>query len=126
MHNDVFLKLRREVLEVVGPTERPSFDHIKDMKYLRAVLNGRALGDRFTRGKRHLTCTHVLETLRLFPAVPMNVKESVESRAWTDPVTGERWYIPAGTKCVVPFLSPCLCLRMSDLSLWLIESHGVS
>jgi len=35
-------RLRQEVLAHVGPTRRPTFDDIRDMKYLRAVLNGKS------------------------------------------------------------------------------------
>ncbi|EAU82482.2 cytochrome P450 monooxygenase pc-3 [Coprinopsis cinerea okayama7 len=52
-HPDVLARLRQEILEVVGETRRPTFDDMKDMKYLRAVIN---------------------ETLRLYPAVPFNVR----------------------------------------------------
>ena len=41
LHPEVFQRLRGEVLEVVGPTERPTYENIREMKYLRAVLNGR-------------------------------------------------------------------------------------
>ena len=34
-------RLRQEVLAHVGPTRRPTSDDIRDMKYLRAVLNGK-------------------------------------------------------------------------------------
>ena len=40
LHPEVFQRLRDEILEVVGPTERPTYEKIRDMKYLRAVLNG--------------------------------------------------------------------------------------
>lgn len=89
---DVLAKLRKEVLDVVGPTERPTFDHIREMKYLRAVIN---------------------ETLRLFPPVPFNIKESVESRAWTNPDTGIRYYIPANTK-----VSWSVLTMQRDPTLW--------
>ena len=44
----ILARLRQEILETVGETRRPTFDDMKDMKYLRAVIN---------------------ETLRLYPAV---------------------------------------------------------
>ncbi|CDO75353.1 hypothetical protein BN946_scf184966.g21 [Trametes cinnabarina] len=47
-HPDVLRRLREEILEVVGPNRRPSYDDIRNMKYLRAVIN---------------------ETLRLYPPV---------------------------------------------------------
>ncbi|KAH0834209.1 cytochrome P450 [Lanmaoa asiatica] len=40
MHPDVLRRLREEILEKVGPTRRPSYDDIREMKFLRAVLNG--------------------------------------------------------------------------------------
>jgi cytochrome P450 len=41
-------RLRQEILETVGETRRPTFDDMKEMRYLRAVIN---------------------ETIRLYPAV---------------------------------------------------------
>ena len=40
LHPEAFERLRAEILEVVGPTERPTYENIREMKYLRAVLNG--------------------------------------------------------------------------------------
>ena len=39
-HPAVFAKLRAEVMDRVGPTRAPTSDDIREMKYLRAVLNG--------------------------------------------------------------------------------------
>ncbi|KAL1718161.1 cytochrome P450, partial [Schizophyllum commune] len=52
-------KLRAEIMEKVGPTRSPTYDDIKDMKYLRAFLN---------------------ETLRMYPivyAVPANARQEL-------------------------------------------------
>jgi len=55
MHPDVMKRLRQEVLAQYGPTGLPTYDDLKNIKYLRAVLD---------------------ETLRIFPPVPMNVRSS--------------------------------------------------
>lgn len=71
-HPAIFNRLREEVLEKLGPTDRPTFEVLKNMKYLRAVLNGKftPLHFIFTFYRRNLTCrlSHS-ETLRLYPAV---------------------------------------------------------
>ncbi|KAF9259726.1 cytochrome P450 monooxygenase CYP63 [Marasmius fiardii PR-910] len=54
IHPEVCQNLRAEVLEHCGPTNAPTYEQIRGMKYLRAVIN---------------------ETLRLFPPVPLNVRE---------------------------------------------------
>ena len=38
-HPAVLERLRREVLDVVGPTHRPTYEHIREMKYMRAFIN---------------------------------------------------------------------------------------
>ena len=40
MHPDVLRRLREEILEKVGPTRRPTYEDIRELKFLRAVLNG--------------------------------------------------------------------------------------
>lgn len=49
----IYAKLRSEVLSIVGPTKEPTYEDLKSMKYLQHTLN---------------------ETLRLYPAVPFNVR----------------------------------------------------
>ncbi|KAJ7056011.1 cytochrome P450 [Mycena amicta] len=78
-HPQVLSTLRAEILRVVGPNRRPGYDDLREMKYLRAVLN---------------------ETLRLYSPVPFNQRVSTQptlfrtaSSTGTTPV-----YIPAGTR----------------------------
>ncbi|OAA71778.1 cytochrome P450 [Akanthomyces lecanii RCEF 1005] len=52
-HPECVAKLRREILETVGADSLPTYDHLKNMPYLKAVIN---------------------ETLRLYPVVPFNVR----------------------------------------------------
>ncbi|KAJ7227719.1 cytochrome P450 [Mycena haematopus] len=92
IHPDVCARLREEVLTHVGPSRRPTYDDIKDMKYLRAVIN---------------------ESMRLYPSVPFNVKESIEATTWPSPDPNEKpIYIPAGAK--VPY-SAMIMHRRPDL-----------
>ena len=57
-HPDILRKLRREILERVGETEPPSYEDLKSMPYLQHCMK---------------------ETLRLYPAVPVNVS----TEAWS-------------------------------------------
>ncbi|KAF8439739.1 cytochrome P450 [Boletus edulis BED1] len=86
-HPDVLRRLREEILKKVGPTRRPSYDDIRGMKFLRAVLN---------------------ETLRLFPAV-----ESANDTIWQPSNPTEKpLFVPAGT--IVSY-SVLLMQRRTDL-----------
>ncbi|OBZ76403.1 hypothetical protein A0H81_03439 [Grifola frondosa] len=77
MYPDVLKRLREEILLHVGPTRRPTYDDIRGMKYLRAVLN---------------------ETLRLYPPVPFNIRCSIKESTLPNPDPhGKPIYIPAKT-----------------------------
>ncbi|KAF7289221.1 hypothetical protein MIND_01383400 [Mycena indigotica] len=80
-HPHVLAKLRAEIMETVGPTRAPTPDDIREMKYLRAVLN---------------------ETLRLHPPVPVNMRCTAEPVV-LPPIKPDAkpFYIPANTQ--VPF-----------------------
>lgn len=39
-HPDAMVRLRQEVTEHVGPSARPTYEIITNMKYLRAFING--------------------------------------------------------------------------------------
>lgn len=40
-HPRVLARLREEIMTKVGPADRPTYEDIRDMKYLRAVINGK-------------------------------------------------------------------------------------
>ncbi|KAI0723090.1 cytochrome P450 monooxygenase pc-2 [Earliella scabrosa] len=74
MYPHVFRKLRAEIMEKIGPTQMPTFDDIRNMKYLRAVIN---------------------ETLRLYPAVPFNVRVANRDTTIPNPdPTGPPVFVP--------------------------------
>lgn len=52
-HPECVEKLRTEILETVGPNNPPTYEHVKNMTYLKAIIN---------------------ETLRLYPSVPFNIR----------------------------------------------------
>lgn len=52
-HPEVVKKLRAEILRTLGPDGLPTYDHLKNMSYLKAVVN---------------------EVLRIYPIVPFNVR----------------------------------------------------
>ncbi|KAG2139719.1 cytochrome P450 [Suillus clintonianus] len=90
-HPDVLLRLREEILGKVGSSRRPTYDDMRDMKYLRAVIN---------------------ETLRLYPPVPFNVRTSTEPTVWPGVDGGKPIYIPPNTR--TPY-SVFLTHRRTDL-----------
>ncbi|KAH7888187.1 cytochrome P450 [Phlebopus sp. FC_14] len=76
-HPDVLRRLREEISGKVGSSRRPTYEDMREMKYLRAVIN---------------------ETLRLYPPVPFNVRTSVEPAVWPGINGGKPIYIPANTR----------------------------
>jgi len=76
-HTEVFNRLRREVLETLGPHGRVTPESLREMKYLRAVLN---------------------ETLRLYPNVPSNVRCTKQGVLWPALDGGKPIYIPPNTQ----------------------------
>lgn len=77
-HPDICSRLRQEIMQVVGPNRRPSLEEIRQMKYLRAFIN---------------------EVLRLYPAVPYNIRYSTRPTVWPSLVPGGKpWYVPPRTR----------------------------
>ncbi|TCD70442.1 hypothetical protein EIP91_003523 [Steccherinum ochraceum] len=76
-HPHVLERLRKEILETVGPSRRPDYDDIRDMKYMRAFLN---------------------ETMRLYPSVPFNSRFAFKDTTIPNPdPDGKPLFVPAGT-----------------------------
>ncbi|EMD40964.1 hypothetical protein CERSUDRAFT_111537 [Gelatoporia subvermispora B] len=76
-HPTILKRLREEVLHYVGPERRPTYDDIREMKYLRAVVN---------------------ESLRLYPPVPFDIRCTVEETLLPNPdPNGKPIYIPRDT-----------------------------
>ncbi|KAG1750539.1 cytochrome P450 [Suillus paluster] len=91
MHPEFLTRLREEIVSKFGLTRRPTYDDIKEMKYLRAVLN---------------------ETMRLFPAVYL-LRESVHDTTWTSPEPGKKpLFVPGGISI---WYSVFLMHRRTDL-----------
>ncbi|TFY69315.1 hypothetical protein EVG20_g3200 [Dentipellis fragilis] len=91
-HPEVLARLRAEILENIGPDRAPTLDDFRVCKYLRAVIN---------------------EVLRLWPAVPFNIRRSTEPVVWpANEHGGKPIYVPAGTKCAY---SVMLMHRRADL-----------
>ncbi|KAF8151560.1 cytochrome P450 monooxygenase CYP63 [Crassisporium funariophilum] len=84
LHTEIAEKLRAEVLEHCGPSSPPTVEKFRDMKYMRAVIN---------------------ETLRLFPPVPLNIRETRNApcvlpppdRTYSDCSDSQPLYMPSQT-----------------------------
>ena len=64
-HPDVFARLRAEVLQVLGPNGKVCPENLRELKYLRAILNGEPL----SLSRAVVPINYFLETLRLYPNV---------------------------------------------------------
>ncbi|KAF9529578.1 cytochrome P450 [Crepidotus variabilis] len=91
-HPAIEARLRREVLEAVGPNRQPTADDFRGMKFMRAFLN---------------------EVLRLYPSVPINNRTASQPAVWTSKTPGSKpYYVPAGVRIIYSVL---LMHRRTDL-----------
>ena len=65
-HPDIEKRLRQEIYDVVGQTGRPTYDQMREMKYMRAFLNGNYV---CIERNYDLTTFFYAEVLRLYPPV---------------------------------------------------------
>ncbi|KAJ2917131.1 hypothetical protein MD484_g3285, partial [Candolleomyces efflorescens] len=83
-HPEVYSRLRAEILEKVGSTKRPTYEDIKELKYLRAVIN---------------------ETLRVLPPVPWDVRHCKNGAILPSPNPKEKpIYVPPEASVVYGIL----------------------
>jgi len=61
----ILATLREEILMKVGPTRRPTFEDIKNCKYLRAVINGLYICNEFL--SLVLTCLNLYRNVKVIP-----------------------------------------------------------
>ncbi|KAF8603624.1 cytochrome P450 monooxygenase pc-1 [Ceratobasidium sp. AG-I] len=73
----VLAKLRAEILDVVGSSAYPTPENLREMKYLRAVIN---------------------EVLRLFPPAPLNSRECIKPTVFKS--GGKEYFVPKGASCI--------------------------
>jgi hypothetical protein len=66
-HPRFLRRLRQEILTKIGSTKRPTYDDMREMKFLRAFINGQSLYVMIS--VMHGLPFPVAEVLRLYPAV---------------------------------------------------------
>ncbi|KAF8164307.1 cytochrome P450 [Pholiota molesta] len=85
-------RLHKEIADTVDGNNRPTYDNIRDMKYLRAFIN---------------------EVLRLYPAVPFDSRTSNRPTVLDSKTPGSTpYYVPANTKVIYAIM---LMHRRKDL-----------
>ncbi|KAG6906970.1 hypothetical protein DXG01_011167 [Tephrocybe rancida] len=99
-HPDVLGRLRNEVLSKIGSSRRPTYDDMKGMKYLRAVINGPLTSGEDHRWQESLATTDIPD------------RTSNKATLWPSKIGGKPFYIPAHTK--TPY-SVFLMHRRTDL-----------
>lgn len=96
-------RLRAEVLQHCGHHDPPTCDGIKDLKYSKFLIHKMCNS---TADKNLIVRAVINETLRLFPPVPLNVRESRRSSCLLPPSDpsypddGQPLYMPGSTSIV--------------------------
>ena len=66
-HPNIEKRLRQEIYDKVGRTGRPTYDQMREMRYMRAFLNG--IYSQFCIDRNLLLTFFMAEVLRLYPPV---------------------------------------------------------
>lgn len=125
----VLKRLRQEILDRVGSSARPTHEDMRDLKYLRATINGTP-----HKGVHHMDCRNDHISLQkpldysllcnFFPLCfplgswflrfhrPFNFRNATQDATWPAPAGGQPFFIPAGTRCLY---SVFLMHRRTDL-----------
>ena len=74
-HPDVEKRLRQEIYDKVGRTGRPRYDQMREMKYMRAFING-MFPLVFVLISNMLMTIFMAEVLRLYPPVLVSLSLS--------------------------------------------------
>ena len=74
-HPNIEKRLRQEIYDKVGRTGRPTYDHMREMKYMRAFLNG--IYSQFCIDENLLLTIFMVEVLRLYPPVLVSLSLSL-------------------------------------------------
>ncbi|KAF8164796.1 cytochrome P450 monooxygenase pc-3 [Crassisporium funariophilum] len=75
-HPDIERRLREEITEKVGLRERPTYEQMREMKFMRAFIN---------------------EVLRLYPSVPFDSRDTNKAVILPATSTSKPIYVPANT-----------------------------
>ncbi|KAF9475881.1 cytochrome P450 [Pholiota conissans] len=91
-HPKIAERLYKEITDIVGPTGRPTYENIRDLKYLRAFIN---------------------EVLRLYPSVPFDSRNSNKPTVLDTKTPGSiPIYVPTNTRVLYAII---LMHRRKDL-----------
>jgi hypothetical protein len=107
----VLRRLREEVLSVLGPKQIPTFEHVREMKYLRAVINGEAsaifawTGEWLNNLQKRCdytplcksACSGCCDKVAYWIFRPFNVRCATEEMIWPSATGGQPIYIPKGS-----------------------------
>lgn len=79
IHPDITQKMRAEVLQHCGPHAKPTFDQIHQLRYSKSSSIGPTITPIHLIHMHSIVRAVINETMRLFPPVPLNLRETRSS-----------------------------------------------